>query len=394
MTYDVDLRGDIGVLTGARWPSYVGSELSIIDITNPLDPIRVAALGDSIRARQVVFRDERMFTAGWPQLAITDVTSPAAPDILGRYSYSFESGRAVDLRDTIAVLLHSTCDYEMPMGGIEILDIADESAPVMISGIDIPDQDCGLKMATRGDYAFIVGEGVFSRNTGWLTVVDISDYANPGVVSSNQWLRGARGIALSGNYAFIIDNGLRVFDISDPVSLTFVTSVSISNPRDIIIDGNYALIAADAEGIKIVDITDPSNPSIMESFDTPGNASGLAAQEGNLYVADTYSLLIYQADFLGIKKGSPLPENSLALASYPNPFNGVTTLTYRLDAGGHSKLTIYDLLGHRIGVLYEGKQEIGEHDLAWDARRLASGIYFARLETAGGSRIAKLVLLK
>ncbi|MBK6910240.1 MAG: T9SS type A sorting domain-containing protein [bacterium] len=84
----------------------------------------------------------------------------------------------------------------------------------------------------------------------------------------------------------------------------------------------------------------------------------------------------------------------LTLAAYPNPFNAQTQIRFTLTSRGHVKITVFDLLGRETGVLLNETREAGSHDTHFDGSSLPSGLYFARLETANASRVARLLLLK
>jgi hypothetical protein len=80
--------------------------------------------------------------------------------------------------------------------------------------------------------------------------------------------------------------------------------------------------------------------------------------------------------------------------NYPNPFNGETILRFRLPAAGDVRLCVYDLLGREVATVIEGHRERGEHTALFDASRLASGVYLARIEAAGASIIRKMLLVR
>lgn len=82
------------------------------------------------------------------------------------------------------------------------------------------------------------------------------------------------------------------------------------------------------------------------------------------------------------------------LAAFPNPFNPSTTLSLTLPKTGSVRLAIYDILGREVKLLQEGVVEAGEHAVTFDGSHLSSGIYFARLESAGLVKTQKLLLLK
>ena len=112
---------------------------------------------------------------------------------------------------------------------------------------------------------------------------------------------------------------------------------------------------------------------------------------GNAAVAQSGPFLLTDGE-----TGSPLgaPENISLAGNFPNPFNPLTTLRFSLPAAARIRLSVYDVRGRRVALLYDGEKEAGWHSLDWDARGRASGVYFARLETGGESLTRKLVLLQ
>jgi hypothetical protein len=81
-------------------------------------------------------------------------------------------------------------------------------------------------------------------------------------------------------------------------------------------------------------------------------------------------------------------------ANYPNPFNPLTNLRYDLPHATHVTLTVYNLLGREVIRLVDDYMEPGYHEVQWDGREFASGIYIARLVTPEYSKSIKMVLLK
>ena len=77
-----------------------------------------------------------------------------------------------------------------------------------------------------------------------------------------------------------------------------------------------------------------------------------------------------------------IPQGEKSLTSYPNPFNPSTVISYQLSGEGtryNVSLKVYDMLGREVAVLVEGMKDAGYYKATFDASRLASGIYFARL---------------
>jgi hypothetical protein len=78
----------------------------------------------------------------------------------------------------------------------------------------------------------------------------------------------------------------------------------------------------------------------------------------------------------------------------PNPFNPVTRIRYAVPGRRHVSLRVYDVTGRLIDELVDEVKEAGEHVVEWDARNLATGIYFYRLRAGDRTLTKKAVLLR
>lgn len=78
----------------------------------------------------------------------------------------------------------------------------------------------------------------------------------------------------------------------------------------------------------------------------------------------------------------------------PNPFNPVTSISYRIPEDGDVRLAVYDVTGRRVAVLVDTFRPAGRHTVTWAPRHLASGVYFYRLESGGRSTVRRAILLK
>jgi hypothetical protein len=80
--------------------------------------------------------------------------------------------------------------------------------------------------------------------------------------------------------------------------------------------------------------------------------------------------------------------------NYPDPFNPTTNITYSLRSDGNVRLVVYDILGGEVGVLVNGVQTAGSHQVMFSGSNLGSGIYFYKLESSGQTIIKKMILIK
>jgi hypothetical protein len=95
-----------------------------------------------------------------------------------------------------------------------------------------------------------------------------------------------------------------------------------------------------------------------------------------------------------VGRSAPALPAALFLKAYPNPFNPVTQLRFRLDRTGPVELRVYDLRGRVVAEPVSGVLEAGEHRVPFDGSALSSGVYYARLRTEHASSAARLVLIK
>jgi hypothetical protein len=89
--------------------------------------------------------------------------------------------------------------------------------------------------------------------------------------------------------------------------------------------------------------------------------------------------------------------------NYPNPFNPTTHIAYEIPPGAGSglqvvgsgvRLAVYDLLGREVAVLVDGVQSPGRHEVVFDARNLASGVYVYRLTAGAFSASKKMTIVR
>ena len=94
-----------------------------------------------------------------------------------------------------------------------------------------------------------------------------------------------------------------------------------------------------------------------------------------------------------------LPGSYNLSQNYPNPFNPSTKVEYNIPVYSFVNITIYDILGRKIKTLVNEFQNAGRYIVNWDGcddygKRVASGIYFCKMNSENYSSIRKMNLLK
>jgi hypothetical protein len=87
----------------------------------------------------------------------------------------------------------------------------------------------------------------------------------------------------------------------------------------------------------------------------------------------------------------------LALAISPNPVTSGADIMMAIPVTGQVSLKIYDVQGRQVSTLLDGRVTAGEHGVHWsgvnaDGAKVASGIYFMKLENGRSSLVRKMVI--
>ncbi|MEW5922904.1 MAG: T9SS type A sorting domain-containing protein [Candidatus Zixiibacteriota bacterium] len=89
-----------------------------------------------------------------------------------------------------------------------------------------------------------------------------------------------------------------------------------------------------------------------------------------------------------------LPTEFSLSQNYPNPFNPITAISFSLPSVSEVKLEVFNPLGQKTDIIFEGHLEAGNHTYIWDGSDFASGIYLYRLTTGDFVQSRKMILLK
>lgn len=128
--------------------------------------------------------------------------------------------------------------------GMFIYDIANPEEPSYLS--DVQHFTACDPVIANDTHAFVTLHSNIGCGTdvNLLEIYDVTDVTNPVLVSSRSLTRPI-GIGLYGNYLFVCDDEVKVFDVSDPENSQLVTSLNVSAFDVIINSGILILIGED-----------------------------------------------------------------------------------------------------------------------------------------------------
>ena len=120
------------------------------------------------------------------------------------------------------------------------------------------------------------------------------------------------------------------------------------------------------------------------------NKSGTIVGDGGAILHTTNSGI----SFIKNEPDNLTPNEFYLYQNYPNPFNLTTIIKIKLLFGMNISLVVYDLIGRKIKIIFEGFKEPGEYKYEFSGNNLSSGVYFYQLKTKYGAKNNKLLMVK
>ena len=88
-----------------------------------------------------------------------------------------------------------------------------------------------------------------------------------------------------------------------------------------------------------------------------------------------------------------------SVASYPNPFNSETQISYYLPCEAEVRIVICNILGEVVKTLVDERKQAGTHSVHWRGEDtfgsdVSSGVYFCQITAGGFKKVTKMILLR
>jgi len=113
----------------------------------------------------------------------------------------------------------------------------------------------------------------------------------------------------------------------------------------------------------------------------------------------TGPVVVKDASDVTVIGGSSLPGTYSLNQNYPNPFNPITEISFEVPVRSHVTLTVYNILGQKVTTLVDKELAPNSYIVDWggtsdDGSKVATGIYFYRLQAGDFIETKKMLLLK
>ncbi|MFH1700815.1 MAG: dockerin type I domain-containing protein [Candidatus Zixiibacteriota bacterium] len=315
--------------------SLISKGLTISDISDPAQPDSINTIIVPPYARSAAIDDTLAYICNDSAMYVFNITNPLAPLQIGHLNYdtTAHSPSQIQIMGDFVYMANGLYDQYRLDGGFFIIDISDPTAPEIVNhlpqtayaitlfgdkigvsdydryfhiydltnpvnpdvyvDIDIPDtRSWGFRgVVTNGLYAYV------ALGPSDLNVVDISNPEDPVALSGDYLTGGAFELTLRDNYLYVAsgsydDNGLYVFDISNPKEPSPIGFYSYSSPQEITLHENYAFMAGNHGNSIILDITNPANPELVALYRTGGITWGVAVNGNSAYHANSSGIII------------------------------------------------------------------------------------------------------
>jgi hypothetical protein len=283
--------------------------LHVIDVADPAKPVHAGRLQGYFNDVKVVHAGDRTYAILAPiyneRTSVVDVTTPSEPtlvSVIDEYSHSL----FIQQRDGITELYLANYENYVPK-----YDITNPLFASRMANLRVPGDRSGVHdLFVEGDHVYAnyteAGFVAFDVSTGASNPLLLGRLATSYSHASWRGVAGGRQVVLHGDEGMTgtADGGafMRVLD-ADTSSPSFLTELGRYQTRpevgihNIEMHGSRAYIAYYQDGVRVVDLSDPTMPREVGHYNTWNpttslgsafeGAAGIRLVNGIIYVADT-----------------------------------------------------------------------------------------------------------
>ncbi len=278
----------------------LGPRLIVMDVSNPTSPTQISRseLLPGIVQGVAIDGDHAFVTARYGGLHIFNISQLESLDLINTVQPQQPGCGPIVLEEGIAYI---ACNSS----GLFIVDVNDPVNPSVLSS----DHFSGPLVSIAKYEKFIFLSNAFAKN---VNIIDVSNPEEPqqvGVFDSatipslSEVFIQALDICNGHLCLAVANHGLAILDLADPTNPTLVGNQTQFWPSGVISSGQYAYVLDDLEGVRVFDITNPSQPQQVGLMPTTIGGfeftvqqiteRGLFITEDMLYIADpTYGLIM------------------------------------------------------------------------------------------------------
>jgi len=287
----VEVQGDFAYVTGTGG----------LTIINVVDPARSQPVGRFDHGGDLAVSGRYAYLAnGSGGLDVIDVGTPSNPtrvsgwngeyDVFGRWVGGYVSSVAISGQYLYLIDTSMRESWIGPeVGGLIVLDISNPATPQLVGSSAFPNtQQNGFdSLKVSKSFAFV---GYY----GGTLVMDVTNPAQP-VFKARYGISSTEvppDYSLSPGHVFLAHGGrMMVADVTNPTNLFIVGTYDTGGwTRSVAVDGHVACVANGDREVRLYDVSNPSVPALLATFQTEGYAVDVAAAAGRAYIISTDDL--------------------------------------------------------------------------------------------------------
>ncbi|MEQ1866739.1 MAG: kelch repeat-containing protein, partial [Micropepsaceae bacterium] len=216
-------------------------------------------------------------------------------------------------------------------------------SPAPLSSVAIPGFANSVDVA--GGFAYVAAGA-----TG-LQIVDVADRNAPVVVAASDTPGNANDVVVVTDVAYVADGsaGLVMVNVSDPLAPAIVGSLDTPGTAwDVVVRGSRAYVADGANGLRIVDVGNPALPTVVGTLALPGVSKGVDVDAGR-----SVAVVVGTGGTHSISLANEVAPARLAtIAAFPNDGRDVTIVgAFAFVADNSFGLRVFDLTNPNAPVV-------------------------------------------
>jgi len=282
-----DVPRDVVLSGGYAFVTTGVAGLVVVDVQDPMRPRvvstkmvsheldRISLDGDLLVASEPGWSDwvDATFASG--RIHVFDVGTPSQPNVLANYGLASRGGKASIAQDIALFgtqLLVAERSSWFGDTTLRVVDLSSPRNPIEVTLAGVPAE----AVAAAGGFGFAVGWS-FDQQEHLLSVIDLKNPANPVVAGETATSFSFQSMAAAGDYLYATNQATTdvvVFDVSAASRPREVATVGLglpaddpsATPSDIDAAGALGVVAVGPEGLRVLDLTRRSRPTIAGSL--------------------------------------------------------------------------------------------------------------------------------
>ncbi len=198
-------------------------------------------------------------------------------------------------------------------------------------------------------------------------------------------------IAADSPYVYVCPyNGISRSTDNGDTFTSFKNSISSMQFNAIVISGN-SVIAGNDSGVFISNDRGETWRQANDGFERNHRVRSLT-KVGNMLYADGSG--VWKRPLSELSVSTMKQHSEGAITAMPNPLNSVTTISFSTTELTPTTVSVFDLLGKEVAVLFNGVLESGKHEYSWNSRNAPQGMYHCVVRMGEITKEAQIVVVR